>query len=177
MHPKKVSAGHLLLSTHYLIAYIAVLGIGNNMSWLIISLLLLILISRLSPSPKMFVPVAHYQRPVLPRKYQRFLAFLLTTTCITYILATATPAYAQFFGSAQGFVVSCFPQAASLVSLVFNVLRFLLLIYLGIALAQAVSAIRGGEAVSAVATPPLIIVVVVTAADVAASLIIGGATC
>lgn len=182
MHSKpNVYAKHILLFAHYFGAYLAILDMGSSLGWLIFNLInyaLLSLIFRYSQNLKSFVQVeAHRHRTVLPRKYERFLTFFLTIICIIYLLAPATPVYAQFFGSAQTFVAGCFPQAGSLVSLVFNVLRFLLLIYLGIALAQAISAVRDGQSVSAVATPPLLVVVVVTAADIASTLIIGGAAC
>ena len=176
----KINAGRILLSVQYLIAYFAVFSIGSSMSlsWLIFSLAsycLLALISRNYPKT-FFLPVeAQARRKVLPRNYERFLAFLLTTTCL--FVLTANPAYSQFFDNAQNFITSCFPQAASLVQLVFNVLRFLLIIYLGISLVQGINSVRDGSNLSAVATPPLLVVVIVTAAQIASTLIIGGATC
>jgi len=176
----KINAGRILLSVQYLIAYFAVFSIGSSMSlsWLTFSLTnycLLALISRNSPKT-FFLPVeTQARRKVLPRNYERFLAFLLTTTCL--FVLTANPAYSQFFGNAQNFIATCFPQAASLVPLVFNVLRFVLIMYLGISLVQGVAAIQNGQNLSAVAIPPLLVVVIVTAADFASTLIIGGATC
>ncbi|NEP56596.1 MAG: hypothetical protein F6K31_06170 [Symploca sp. SIO2G7] len=115
------------------------------------------------------------RRKVLPRNYERFFLVFWTTICL--FISMTNPAYPQFFGNAQNFISSCFPQAASLVPLVFNVLRFLLIIYLGISLVQGINSVRDGTNLSVVATPPLLVVVIVTAADFASSLIIGGATC
>lgn len=110
-----------------------------------------------------------------PRALANLLALLLTTSSL--IVLCQGMAQAQFYADAQNFVVACFPAAAAAVPIVFNVLRFLFLIYLGVALIQSITAVREGQSLIAVATPPLIVVAVVTIGDIMSALIIGGATC
>lgn len=168
-----------LLVTHYAIACGAVLDSGNCMDWLLWSLAayaLLVLTFWLSPLSSAPAKAGHQPR-FLPRTYERALRYFFLTASLLWLAGGAMPVHAQFFGDAQAFIAGCFSQAVTLVSLVFNVLRFLLLIYLGISLIQGVNAVRDGQNLASVATPPLIVVVIVVAADFATTLIIGGATC
>jgi uncharacterized membrane protein SpoIIM required for sporulation len=92
----------------------------------------------------------------------------------------AAPAQAQFFGKAEDFFErqlvppgqnNAGTQAA--VSLVFNVLRAIFLLYIAISLIGVVNALRKDEDWQSIARTPLLVVVAVTVADVLTGFIIG----
>lgn len=87
--------------------------------------------------------------------------------------ALVQPAFAQFYGNTQAWMTGAFPEAGAAIPLVFNILRAVLVLYLGIALTQAVIAAREGEDVITVGRTPLIVIVIVTVGDVMATLIHG----
>lgn len=86
----------------------------------------------------------------------------------------AAPASAQFFQGAEDWMTGVFPDAAEVVPLIFNVLRGLFLLYLGISLVQVVQAARQDEDWKSLSRTPMIILIAVTVADILTGLIIGG---
>lgn len=97
---------------------------------------------------------------------------------IIFMLDFATaPANAQFFNSAQTWMTGAFegiPQEG--VTLFFNVLRALFLLYLGISLVRIVNAARNDDDWQNLARTPLIIVVTVVVGDIITGFIVGGGT-
>lgn len=111
---------------------------------------------------------------------------LLQTLAVTAILSffwidsLSVPAAAQFFGKAENFFKNNLTQGsaqgsgtAAAVSLVFNVIRALYLLYIAVALIGVVNAVRKDEDWQVVARTPLLVVIAVTIADVLTSFIIG----
>ena len=103
-------------------------------------------------------------------------AFVLAIFLIDH---TAAPASAQFFGKAEEFFKTTLTEGTeganteTAVSLVFNVLRALYLLYIAVALIGVVNAVRKDEDWQTVARTPLLVVVAVTIADVLTGFIIG----
>lgn len=97
---------------------------------------------------------------------------LLGTSLFINILAK--PAQAQFFQNAETWMTSQFTGAGEAIPLVFNVLRGLFLIYLGISLVKVIQAARQDEDWQNLARTPMIILIAVTIGDILANLIIGG---
>ncbi len=91
----------------------------------------------------------------------------------------AAPAQGQFFGRAEDFFKDTLTEGSTdsgtqdAVSLVFNVLRALYLLYIAVALIGVVNAVRKDEDWQNVARTPLLVVVAVTIADVLTGFIIG----
>jgi hypothetical protein len=109
---------------------------------------------------------------------------LLQTLAVTLILSIfwidwfANPAAAQFFGKAENFFKNNLADASqsgatSAVSLVFNVIRALYLLYIAVSLIGVVNAVRKDEDWQVVARTPLLVVIAVTVADVLTSFITG----
>ncbi|NET40190.1 MAG: hypothetical protein F6K19_51030 [Cyanothece sp. SIO1E1] len=95
-------------------------------------------------------------------------AFLLLSLLVA-------PANAQFFGAAEQWMSANFGGAAgTAIPLVFNVLRGLFLLYVGISLVRVINSARNDEDWQNIARTPLIIVIAVTAGDILTSLITGG---
>ncbi len=88
--------------------------------------------------------------------------------------ALSTPAQAQFFQNAETWMTGQFTGAGEAIPLVFNVLRGLFLIYLGISLVKVIQSARENEDWQNLARTPMIILIAVTIGDVLANLIIGG---
>ncbi|MEO1765119.1 MAG: hypothetical protein AAFR83_24955 [Cyanobacteria bacterium J06629_18] len=88
--------------------------------------------------------------------------------------ALSTPAQAQFFQNAETWMTGQFTGAGEAIPLVFNVLRGLFLIYLGISLVKVIQASRQDEDWQNLARTPMIILIAVTVGDILANLIIGG---
>ena len=88
--------------------------------------------------------------------------------------ALSTPAQAQFFQNAETWMTGQFTGAGEAIPLVFNVLRGLFLIYLGISLVKVIQASRQDEDWQNLARTPMIILIAVTMGDILANLIIGG---
>ena len=115
-------------------------------------------------------------KPQLMRLQIFAIALLLTVFWLDYF---ASPAQAQFFGKAEDFFKNTLTEASndsgtnSAVSLVFNVLRALYLLYIAIALIGVVNAVRKDEDWQNIARTPLLVVVAVTIADVLTGFIIG----
>ena len=141
-------------------------------------------ISWMAPLIHAFVHLATviYYSCALLRKPPSFLTprskrgFLLGSCLITIALLASMfclPASAQFYGAAEGFFQSSFPQAATAIPLLFNALRGIFIIYVGIALISVLRAFQQGEDWLSVARSPAVVVVVVALGDVLTSIIIG----
>ncbi|MBF2063261.1 MAG: hypothetical protein IGS39_02335 [Calothrix sp. C42_A2020_038] len=90
----------------------------------------------------------------------------------------ANPAAAQFFSKAEIFFKNNLADASqsgatNAVSLVFNVIRALYLLYIAVSLVGVVNAVRKDEDWQVVARTPLLVVIAVTIADVLTSFITG----
>ncbi|RUS94170.1 hypothetical protein DSM106972_094290 [Dulcicalothrix desertica PCC 7102] len=121
------------------------------------------------------------------RKFNRCLNYLVTfnnrykITSTSLILigtalfldAFATPAHAQFFQNAETWMTGQFTGADEAITLSFNVLRGLFILYLGISLVRVVQAARQDEDWQNLARTPMIILIAVTMGDILANLIIG----
>ena len=84
------------------------------------------------------------------------------------------PAQAQFFNKTQTWLGGAIPGIdASLVALIFNVLRALFVIYLGIGLVKVIQSARNDDDWQQLARTPLILVVTVTMGDILAAVITG----
>lgn len=121
------------------------------------------------------------------REPQRYLAVFtgstLTSTLVKLGLITLplslvlvgvfnAPAHAAFYSDAEAFITSSFPEASTVVPLLFNTLRMLLLLYLGISLVNVMNALRQGEEWMAVFRTPAITIFVVAISDILTSIII-----
>ena len=104
-------------------------------------------------------------------------AIVVTGFCWGYL---AEPAQAQFFKKAEDFFQYNLTQdlegsgnTQAAVSLVFNVLRAIYLLYIAISLVGVVNAVRKDEDWQTVARIPLLVVIAVTVADVLTGFIVG----
>lgn len=95
----------------------------------------------------------------------------------------AAPAQAQFFKRAEDFFRNTLTQGSSnnnntqpAISLIFNVLRALYLLYIAVSLTGVINAVRKDEDWQSVARTPLLVVVAVTIADVLTGFVIGDST-
>jgi hypothetical protein len=92
----------------------------------------------------------------------------------------ANPSYAAFFSGAETFLTGALNRGSpagganigNLVTLVFNVLRGLFLLYVALALITTVNALRQDEDWQSVARTPLLVVLAVAVSDVVTTLII-----
>lgn len=116
----------------------------------------------------------------IQRKYGvNLYAVLFAILAIIFVLDFAhAPADAQFFQNAEQWMSGIFTNAANgqtdtVVTLFFNVLRALFLLYLGVAIIRIIQAARNDEDWQSLARTPLIIVVSVFVADLVTALIIG----
>lgn len=106
----------------------------------------------------------------LKRKAWRLLGLGL----LWLVTLLAYPAQAQFFGGAETWMTTNFGTAAGdAIPLVFNVLRGLFLLYVGISLVRVINSARNDEDWQTIARTPLIIIIAVTAGDVLTTLITG----
>ncbi|MDJ0733534.1 MAG: hypothetical protein QNJ47_05500 [Nostocaceae cyanobacterium] len=90
------------------------------------------------------------------------------------INSLSKPAQAQFFQNAETWMTAQFTGAGEAIPLVFNVLRGLFLLYLGISLVKVIQAARQDEDWQNLARTPMIILIAITMGDILANLIIGG---
>ncbi|MGB3640822.1 MAG: hypothetical protein WBA39_25085 [Rivularia sp. (in: cyanobacteria)] len=104
------------------------------------------------------------------------IALLLTVFWLDFF---AAPAQAQFFGKAEDFFKNTLTEGSNdsgtdtAVSLVFNVLRALFLLYIAISLIGVVNAVRKDEDWQSIVRTPLLVVIAVIVADVLTGFIIG----
>ncbi|PMB07619.1 hypothetical protein CEN49_12250 [Fischerella thermalis CCMEE 5273] len=122
------------------------------------------------------------QQVNLPKRYIILLqmlgvAIIFSAFWLDYF---ADPAQAQFFRKAEDFFKNTLTQGAATgsntqaaVSLVFNVLRALYLLYIAVSLIGVINAVRKDEDWQSVARIPLLVVVAVTIADVLTGFVIG----
>lgn len=113
-------------------------------------------------------------------KLQRKMGFnlygvLFAVLTVVFLLDFATgQANAAFFTSTEAWMSSIFPGInGGAISLVFNVLRGLFVVYIGVALVKVVSAARNDEDWQTLARTPLIIAVTVILGDLLANLVTG----
>lgn len=92
----------------------------------------------------------------------------------------AFPAQAQFFGRAESFFRNTLTQGTetnsntqTAVSLIFNVLRAIYLLYIAVSLVGVINAVRKDEDWQSIARVPLLVVVAVTVADVLTGFVVG----
>ncbi|MBD2344599.1 hypothetical protein [Anabaena subtropica] len=92
----------------------------------------------------------------------------------------AYPAQAQFFGKAESFFKNTLTQGTTnnsntqpAVSLIFNVLRGIFLLYIAVSLIGVINAVRKDEDWQSIARTPLLVVIAVTVADVLTGFVIG----
>lgn len=97
--------------------------------------------------------------------------FIGTSLVLNFL---SKPAQAQFFQNAETWMTSQFTGAGEAIPLVFNVLRGLFLLYLGISLVKVIQAARQDEDWQNLARTPMIILIAITMGDILANLIIGG---
>ena len=106
--------------------------------------------------------------------FKRKTGRLLGLGLLWLVTLLAYPAQAQFFGGAETWMTTNFGTAAGdAIPLVFNVLRGLFLLYVGISLVRVINSARNDEDWQTIARTPLIIIIAVTAGDVLTSLITG----
>ncbi len=99
---------------------------------------------------------------------------LVAMGAMFFLNGISQPASAQFFGQAEQWMTGQFPQGGQVIPLVFNVLRGLFILYLGISLVRVVQAARNDEDWQNLARTPLIILIAVTMGDLLSQFIIGG---
>lgn len=110
------------------------------------------------------------------RKYNvNVLAILCAFVSVVFIIdLAAAPANAQFFQAAEDWMGGAFDGIdADVVTLFFNVLRAIFLLYLGISIVKVIQAARQDEDWQNLARTPFIIVVAVVCADIITGMIVG----
>jgi len=126
--------------------------------------------------PQIATLTAKVEQHLRNRKYS---PVLLLGTGIGFLIGlllifTIEPAQAQFFNKTQTWLGGAIPGIdASLVALIFNVLRALFVIYLGIGLVKVIQSARNDDDWQQLARTPLILVVTVTMGDILAAVITG----
>jgi hypothetical protein len=111
---------------------------------------------------------------ILSERYKVTTPALILVCTFFVIDALAKRAQAQFFQNAETWMTGQFAGAGEAIPLVFNVLRGLFILYLGISLVRVVQAGRQDEDWQNLARTPMIILIAVTMGDILANLIIGG---
>ena len=121
------------------------------------------------------------QQVNLPRRSLIILQILAAAVILSlyWLDWFAAPAQAQFFGEAERFFKRNLGGAQAggggetAISLIFNVLRAIYLLYIAISLVGVINAVRKDEDWQSIARTPLLVVVAVTIADVLTRLVIG----
>ncbi len=122
------------------------------------------------------------QQVHVPKKSLLLLQILAAAVILSlfWLDCFADPAQAQFFKRAEDFFKTNLSQNAgggggsqAAVSLVFNVLRAVYLLYIAVSLISVINAVRKDEDWQSIARTPLLVVVAVTIADVLTAFIIG----
>jgi hypothetical protein len=101
-------------------------------------------------------------------------ALLVAMVAMFFLNGISQPASAQFFGQAEQWMTGQFPQGGTVIPLVFNTLRGLFVLYLGISLVKVVQAARQDEDWQNLARTPLIILIAITLGDILSQFIVGG---
>ena len=167
--------GHLLNSLPLLIAlFIFLLTVNLKTPFLflcgLVSILVTLVIGRIGRH-------AMLSRQSIKLLQTLVVAFIVNGFCWFY---SAEPAQAQFFKKAEDFFQYNLTQGLeggsstiAAVSLVFNVLRAIYLLYIAVSLIGVVNSLRKDEDWQTVARIPLLVVVAVTIADVLTGFILG----
>ncbi len=122
------------------------------------------------------------QQVHLPKRWLILLQILAGSIilCLFWLDYFAAPVYAQFFGRAEDFFRNTLTQGTGnsnnsqpAVSLIFNVLRAIYLLYIAVSLIGVINAVRKDEDWQSIARVPLLVVVAVTVADVLTGFVIG----
>ncbi len=122
------------------------------------------------------------QQVHLPKRGLILLQILAVSVILSFFWLDyfATPANAQFFGKAEDFFRNTLTQGTGdsgnsqpAVSLIFNVLRAIYLLYIAVSLIGVINAVRKDEDWQSIARVPLLVVVAVTVADVLTGFVIG----
>ncbi|MEH2070073.1 MAG: hypothetical protein V7K47_18240 [Nostoc sp.] len=124
------------------------------------------------------------QQVHLPRRSLVILQILAAAIVLSlfWLDSFAAPAQAQFFGEAEKFFKKTLNDGSTgnnaggsdtAVSLIFNILRALFLLYIAISLVGVINAVRKDEDWQSIARTPLLVVVAVTIADVLTRFVIG----
>jgi|SRR5579883_2865973 hypothetical protein len=120
------------------------------------------------------------QQVHLPKRYLVILQIFIAAVILSlfWLDYFAYPAQAQFFKRAEDFFKNNLSQngtggSQAAVSLVFNVLRAVYLLYIAVSLISVINAVRKDEDWQSIARTPLLVVVAVTIADVLTAFIIG----
>ncbi len=125
---------------------------------------------------------ARYHRRWSPRA-SRILLQILAAGIIFFCLwldYSIAPADAQFFRRAEDFFKTTLTQGSTnnnsqnnVISLIFNILRAIYLLYIAVSLVGVINAVRKDEDWQTIARIPLLVIVAVTIADVLTGFIIG----
>jgi hypothetical protein len=140
---------------------------------------LLALIGLLIAFPKVLLML--YGRFEQMIRHYKYSPVLLLGIAIGFLIGlllifTVEPAQAQFFNRTQTWMTGAIPGIdTGLVALIFNVLRALFVIYLGIGLVKVIQSARNDDDWQQMARTPLILVVTVTMGDILAGIITGAA--
>ncbi|OYQ63919.1 hypothetical protein B9G53_14455 [Pseudanabaena sp. SR411] len=138
---------------------------------------LLTLIGLLLAFPKVLLML--YDRFEQMIRHYKYSPVLLMGIAIGFVIGlllilTVEPAQAQFFNRTQTWMTGAIPGIdTGLVALIFNVLRALFVIYLGIGLVKVIQSARNDDDWQQMARTPLILVVTVTMGDILAGIITG----
>jgi hypothetical protein len=162
----------------------------SSLSFLLTCAVFLIIISNHSNTLFLYLLTGAFATAVIPKigkqiNLPQHKIRILQTLIFAAILSLfwldyfADPAAAQFFGKAENFFKNTLTQGSqqtgtvAAISLVFNVLRALYLLYVAVALIGVINAVRKDEDWQVVARTPLLVVIAVTIADVLTSFITG----
>jgi len=123
------------------------------------------------------------QQVNLPQRWRIALQILAPVIILSlfWLDYLATPAQAQFFKRAEDFFKNNLSQGSTTnasgtqtaVSLIFNVLRGIYLLYIAVSLIGVINAVRKDEDWQSIARTPLLVVLAVTIADVLTGFVIG----
>jgi hypothetical protein len=122
------------------------------------------------------------QQMNLPKRWLIALQILASVIIISLLglVYFVDPAQAQFFKRAEDFFRNTLTQGSvttsntqPAISLIFNVLRGIYLLYIAISLIGVINAVRKDEDWQSIARVPLLVVVAVTVADVLTGFVIG----
>lgn len=140
---------------------------------------LLALIGLLLAFPKVLLSLyGKFEQMIRRYKYSPVLLLGIAIGFVIGLLLvfTVEPAQAQFFNKTQTWMTGAIPGIdTGLVALIFNVLRALFVIYLGIGLVKVIQSARNDDDWQQMARTPLILVVTVTMGDILAGIITGAA--
>ncbi|MGK7878126.1 MAG: hypothetical protein AB4426_33915 [Xenococcaceae cyanobacterium] len=105
-------------------------------------------------------------------RFRHFKPLFLAALTIVGVVQMSFPAQALWFERAETWLTTYFPSSGTLASLVFNILRGLFLLYVGISIVTVIKAIHEGEDWVAIARTPLIVVLATQATEIITNLII-----